>query len=315
MATDMTDLRGVNMLADEALRTRRAPRELRERDAASHPPRARDTHPLGDEEPGPPEPTAAAAVGQDLALAPLVDQVAHGFARVLVFAMKELETHIANENRKLSDNVGGRLDSLQASFDDLAGAVSEQRSASLAIMDRCAALESATTSLKQADASRQEEISALRNETAATAGSLSSRIDGSVAALQDADAHQQAEIASLHGRINTETAAIRECEARQDSDLVALQSETKHLSAAVTERIDALQAEVGLLQEDIAAIKCALSGFSSRVDGVLERLDKQAEALHSMYSTYSQRESELEQVIEGLTRLRSVPAPAPANRL
>jgi hypothetical protein len=316
MATDMTDLRGVNILSDEAPRMRRAPREMREMDAPPHQPRPQDTH-LSDEDPRSPQRTAAAAaaVGQELALGPLVDQVAYGFARVLVVAMKELETHIANENRKLGDNVGERLDSLQASFDDLAGAVSEERSANLAIMDRCAALESATASLKESDGSRQEEISVVRTEVSTTAASLSTRIDESVTALKGAEAHQQGEIANVRRLIDTETAAIRERDARQDSDLVALRSETNLFSASVKERIDALKSDLAIQQEDIAAMKSGLSGFSLRVDGVLERLDKQAEAVHSMYLTYAQRESELEQLIEGLTRLRSVPAPAAAPRL
>jgi chromosome segregation ATPase len=243
-----------------------------------------------------------------------VDQVAYGFARVLVTAMRELEIHIANENRKLGENVGERLDSLQASVGELTGAVSEQRSASLAIMERCAALEGAATLLRESDARRQEEIAALRSETVETTGSISARIDSSVASLQDADAHQQVEIASVRKLVETETAALRERGSRHESSLLAAQAEAKAFSAAVAERFDTLCAEIGVQQEDIAALKSTLSGFGTRLDGVLERLDKQADALHSMYLTYSQRESELEQLIEGLTRLRSVPPPTP-NRL
>jgi uncharacterized protein involved in exopolysaccharide biosynthesis len=48
---------------------------------------------------------------------------------------------------------------------------------------------------------------------------------------------------------------------------------------------------------------------------VAERLDRQAEALRSMYSAYAQRETALEQLVDGLARLKAYPAPAPANRL
>jgi hypothetical protein len=51
------------------------------------------------------------------------------------------------------------------------------------------------------------------------------------------------------------------------------------------------------------------------VDAFVERLDKQADVLRSMCSTYSQRETELEQLVDGLARLRAYPAPAPTNGL
>src|ERR1051326_8679231 len=68
--------------------------------------------------------SAAKEAGQELALAPLVDKIAYGLARGLVVAMKELENHIASETRKVGDSVGRRLDTLQASFQDLSGVVS-----------------------------------------------------------------------------------------------------------------------------------------------------------------------------------------------
>ena len=79
-----------------------------------------------------------------LALAPLVDKIAYGFARSLVVALKELENHIAGETRKVGESVGRRLDTLQASFQDLTGAVSEQRALNLAVQEQCQRLEAAT---------------------------------------------------------------------------------------------------------------------------------------------------------------------------
>ena len=172
---------------------------------------------------------AAREATPELALAPLVDKIAYGLARGLVVAMKELENHIAGETRKVGETVGRRLDALQASVQDLAAAVSEQR-----------------------DHSR--------------------RLDAATAALQEADTRRAAEI-------------------------------------------DALRRDAGVQQEDIAAIKSSLSGVSTRVDGVIDRLDKQAEALRSMYATYAQRETELEQLVDGLARLRSYPAPKSTNGL
>jgi chromosome segregation ATPase len=312
MATDTTTLRGANLLADEALRLARPNRDWREVDAPPPHARPQNGNPPNIEEPHAPH---AAAASQDLILGPLVDHVAFGFARVLVAAMRELEAHIANENQKLGDNVGERLDSLQASVNDLAGAVSEQRSASRAIMDKCEALDATTISLQEADRRRQEEIAVLRADALASAGSTSARIDSAVAELQQSDARQSTEIASVRGLMDTQANALRESDARQQSDVLALRSETKAFSASVAEQIEALHGEIAVQQEDIAALKSGLSTFSLRVDGLLERIDKQAEAVHTMYLTYAQRESELEHLIEGLTRLRSVPSPPPANRL
>jgi hypothetical protein len=191
---------------------------------------------------------------QELVLAPLVDRVAYGLAKVLVFAVRELENHIAGETRKVGDTVGRRLDTLQGSFQDLTEALSEQRSKSLAVEEKCQQLAAATASLQGSDA-------------------------------------------------------------RQEAGLAALRSETRAFSTMVSERVDGLFKELGVQQEDIAAIKSTLGDFSSRVDAFVERLDKQSDVLRSMCSTYSQRETELEQLVDGLARLRAYPAPAPTTGL
>src|ERR1700674_395831 len=190
----------------------------------------------------------------DMALAPLVDKIAYGLARGLVVALKELENHIASETRRVADTVGRRLDTLQASFQDLSDGVSQQRAMSLSVQEQCQQLAAATTSLQESDA-------------------------------------------------------------RQAADLAALRGETRELSQSVSERIDGLCKELGVQQEDIGAIKSTLGGFSARVDTVMDRLDRQADALRSIYSTYAQRETELEQLVDGLARLRSYPAKSPANPL
>ena len=73
---------------------------------------------------------------QDLALAPLADNVAYGLASVLVVAIRGLENHMASETRE-----GGErrppLDDLQTGFQDPTEAISEQRSMNLAVQDKC----------------------------------------------------------------------------------------------------------------------------------------------------------------------------------
>jgi hypothetical protein len=91
----------------------------------------------------------------ELALAPLVDKIAYGLARGLVVAFKELENHIASETHSVGDKVGRRLDSLQASFQDLSDGVSQQRALSLSVQEQCQQLAAATTSLQESVRARR----------------------------------------------------------------------------------------------------------------------------------------------------------------
>ena len=246
-----------------------------------------------------------------LALAPLVDKIAYGFARSLVVALKELENHIAGETRKVGESVGRRLDTLQASFQDLTGAVSEQRALNLAVQEQCQRLEAATVALREADAHQVEEVGAVRGEVKELSAAMSERVDGlgkELGARQDA-AGQRLDA------LDRAAAALREADSRQTGELAAFRSETREAAAAVSARIDTLCRELGVQQEDMEAVKSSLGGLSTRVDGAVERLDRQAEALRSIYSTYAQRETELEQLVDGLARLRSHATPAPVKAL
>lgn len=243
-----------------------------------------------------------------LALAPLVDKIAYGFARGLVVALKELENHIASETRKVGDTVGRRLDTLQASFQDLTGVVSEQRAVSLAVQEQCHELALGTASLRESDSRQAEELNALRAETKAASVEVSGRIDSlgkDLGARQD-EAGQ---------RLDSLAATLQQSDARHSSELQVLRTETREQSAAISERIDTVCRELGVQQEDVEVVKTTLSGLSSRVDVVVERLDRQADALRSIYSTYAQRETELEQLVDGLARLRSYAAPVPTKAL
>jgi chromosome segregation ATPase len=196
----------------------------------------------------------AGELSPEMVLAPLVDKVAYGLARVLVVAMRDLENHIAKETQQVGAAVGRQLDTLQASVQGLTEAVSEQRSLGLSVERKCEQLAVAATSLEERAGRTEAEVTALRNET-------------------------------------------------------------RELSASSSERVDRLCKELEIQQEDIAAVKGTLVSISSRVDFVVERLDRQAEALRSVYSAYAQRETVLEQLTEGLTKLRAYPAPVAAGRL
>jgi chromosome segregation ATPase len=237
----------------------------------------------------------------DFALGPLVDKIAYSIARGLVVAVKELEDHIGSETRKVGDAVDRRLDTLQATLEDLSRFVGDQHATNNVVQGQLQQLtvrlqetdarqSAESLSLQEADTRQASQLEALRAETTVLSSSLSERIDATLAAQQDS-------------------------EARQAADLTALQTETRAFSQAVSERIDGICRDLDIQQEDIAAIKATLGTFSSRVDAMVERLDRQADAFRSMCTAYSQRETELEQVVDGLARLRACPTPMPANRL
>jgi chromosome segregation ATPase len=263
---------------------------------------------------------------EDFVLAPLVDKIAYGIARGLVVAMKELENHIASETRKVGDTVDRRLDTLQISLQDLSLFVREQRATNIATQDQLQQLTVAAAGLRETDARQAAELEALRTEAREFSASVSQRIDISTASLQESDARQGSELeglrtetrafsSSVSQRIDVTVAALQESDARQAADLAALQNETRALFQSVSERIDSLCKEFGVQQEDIAAVKATLCTFCSRVGALAERLDRQADAFRSMSTAYSQRETELEQLVDGLARLRAYPTPLPTTGL
>jgi chromosome segregation ATPase len=216
----------------------------------------------------------------DFALAPLVDKIAYGIATGLVAAVRELEQHIANETRKVGDAVDRRLDVLQTGMQEVSRFIAEQRSANTAFQGQ---LQELSVELRETDARQSAAVEALRAETTASSTAASQRIEAAVTAQRESDARREAEMAAL--------------------------------SLSLSDRIEGLCRELGVHQDDLSAIKTTVGVFLSRVDALAERLDRQAEAVRSMYTAYSQRETELEQLVDGLARLRAFPAPIPSNGL
>ncbi len=268
---------------------------------------------------------SAEAAG-DFALVPLVDKIAYGIARGLVVAMKELENHIATETRKVGNAVERQLGTLQSSLTDLSAFVKEQGSVNAAVQDRLQQLTAADACLLETDARQAAELENLRAEVRGVSSSVAEKIDNSIALLQESDARQSSDLEALRTetrafstsvseRIDATVAVLREADEKQSRDLEALRVETAASDRSLEERIDGLRREVGVQQEDVGAIKATLSSICSRIDAFVERLDRQADSVRLMHTTYSQRENELEQVIDGLARLRAFPKPLPADGL
>jgi chromosome segregation ATPase len=263
---------------------------------------------------------------EEFVLLPLVDKIAYGIARGLIVAVKELEHHIASETRKVGDSVDRRFETLQPTLQDLSKFVAEQRSTNIAVQDHLQQLTVADAGLRETDARQAAEMEELRSEGRASTESLAQRIAVSNASLHEADAQHTTELEALRTetkalsnsvseRIEATAAVLHDADVRQAAELAALQKESRTFSQSVSERIDSICKELDIHQEDIAAIKTTMCTFSSRVDALVERLDRQADAVRSMATAYSQRESELEQVVDGLARLRAYPTPLPTSAL
>jgi chromosome segregation ATPase len=256
----------------------------------------------------------------EFALLPLVDKIAYAFAGGLIVAMRELESHIAGETQKVNDNVDRRLGALQGAIQDLSAALSEQRSLGDAVQEKCRELEAATASLRETDERQDGELQALRAEAAATCVSTAEQFEAASASLRDTEARQKDETDalrvesrsssdSLSGRIADAAASLQETDARLAAEIAAIRSETRDSAKSLTERLDAMTKDLMVHQDDLAALKTSVTGFCATVDGFSERLARQSEALRSMFAAYSQRETQLEQLVDGLTRLRTNPAP------
>jgi chromosome segregation ATPase len=263
----------------------------------------------------------------DFALAPLVEKIAFGIARGLIEPMKELENHIATEAWKVGDMVERQLSPLlQSSLIELSSFVREQRSTNLAVQDLLQQLTAADASLRETDARQVAELDTLRAEAREFSSLIERRIDTSTASLQESNARQSSDLEALRTearalssavseRIDVTVAALKETDERQAADLAALQVETRASNRSIEERIDSLCRDVGLEQEEVVAIKGTLSSSGSRIDALVERLDRQADAVRLMHTTYSQRENELEQLVDGLARLRAFPKTLPTDGL
>lgn len=225
-----------------------------------------------------------------LSLGPLVDKIAFDIARGLVAAVKELEHHIAGENRKFGEVVERRLDSMQIGLEDLSRFAGEQQSTNGVVQDQLQQLTAADAGHREDNARQSAELETLRTEARDFSAAVFARFDSTLAAQQQSDAGHA-------------------------TDLAALRDEARTSFQSVGERIDNLCRDLGVQHEDIEVAKTTLCSISSRVDAFVERLDRQADAVRSLYTASSQRDTELEQIVDGLARLRAHSTPTLTNEL
>ncbi len=105
--------------------------------------------------------------------------------------------------------------------------------------------------------------------------------------------------------------SLWEANKRHESAAADLRKEMQELSGSVTDRLDALLHRLGLQHEEISALKCTASEVSPRVAAIVERLDRQAEAIRSIWEAQVQREAALDDLVAALTRLKASGFPGP----
>jgi chromosome segregation ATPase len=145
----------------------------------------------------------------------------------------------------------------------------------------------------------------IASETRKVSDTVGRRIDALQNALKEAETRHQTDISTIRNEAAVTTSSLRETDAKHEAALASARQET-------SERINAITKELSLHHEDITAIKSTLNAFNTTVEGLVQRLDRQADALRSLSASYAQRETELATLVEGLARMRAYPAPAPA---
>jgi len=109
-----------------------------------------------------------------------------------------------------------------------------------------------------------------------------------------------------------EVAAQREAGTATQDAINGLKAEVHELSESVNERVEAVIRRVGLQQEEIAACQSSAVELPARVTAVVERLDRQADAIRGLWSTRSQTANALEDLMGVLSRLKTIGAPPDA---
>jgi chromosome segregation ATPase len=111
------------------------------------------------------------------------------------------------------------------------------------------------------------------------------------------------------------TVSIGESTSRYERDREALQNETRAALQPVWERIDRLSGEFEARRADIETTLITMNSISARIDACVERLDRQGAGIRSLHGAYSQHENDVEQIVEGLVRLRALPRPSVPDEL
>jgi len=100
------------------------------------------------------------------------------------------------------------------------------------------------------------------------------------------------------------TAALQDAAVRGEQ-MDELRRETRYSLTAISDRVSGISGELQEHKEQIGGLKAVISEISPNVASLIEKFDRQTEAIRSLYDTENQRAAALDQLCDGLNRLRS----------
>lgn len=95
--------------------------------------------------------------------------------------------------------------------------------------------------------------------------------------------------------------------------LAALRCEAQEQSALLSDLMNSLSTRLEAQQQVLSELEPGFASISPRVEAVVERLDRQAEAIRSISGAQAQRDTALDQLVEIFTRMRNSWVPAGAG--
>jgi DNA repair exonuclease SbcCD ATPase subunit len=109
-------------------------------------------------------------------------------------------------------------------------------------------------------------------------------------------------VEALYEQFAAANASAQEADKRREAELTNLRQETTNISVSVTDRIQALVSRLEIQEQEVSEVKSAVLNISPRVAAAAERLERQAQAIHSLCQAYSEPQDAVDRLIEALVQ-------------
>jgi len=111
----------------------------------------------------------------------------------------------------------------------------------------------------------------------------------------------------------TEMEAVKEADAAQEVAASNLRQDIRDASKVTCSRLDELEHQVVNHGHSLASLKASLDEVPTKLDAVVQRLDRHADAIRGLCGLQEQRKVALNQLGEVLASLQGASSPAPEN--
>ncbi len=228
--------------------------------------------------------------------------LAMGLARVLVAAIRDLEAESNQERAHFEAMVRDH----QVKLDQALAAISEIKHRLESELVPGFAL------LYESEGERQKTI---ERQNAAIDGWKSETAERQARQETLAQEHQAkldqalAVIGEIRQRLDGELApgldALREADAERQKTLEDHKAALDALKTQALDQVERLAARLQAQEEELASLRPAFTDMSPRLSAVVERLDRQAEAIRNICDAGAQREGLLDELADVVARLKS----------